>query len=126
MADTPSRGLVRRLEEQRLEKVEQGEGVEMAWLVSRLDGAEGYEMRRFRIKPGGKLPRHMHPEIEHEQYVLKGRMRVGIGDREYEVKAGDAIYIPAGTFHWYVNDGDEDVEFICVVPKKDRYETVYG
>ena len=119
-------GVVRKSEEQRFAEVEQGEGVEMTWLVSRDDGASGFEMRKFRIKPGGRLPKHMHPEIEHEQYVLKGRMRIGLGDREYEVKAGDAIFIPAGTFHWYVNDGDEDVEFICVVPKKDRYETVYG
>jgi len=118
-------GLVRRREEQKAEPVEQGEGVEITWLVSRNDGAENFEMRKFRIKPGGRLPRHMHPEIEHEQYILKGRMIIGIGDKTYEVKEGDAVFIPANTPHWYVNNGDEDVEFICIIPKKEKYETIY-
>ena len=124
MGEQPS-GLVRKLDEQSFSHVEQGEGVEMTWLVSREDGARNFEMRKFRIKPGGNLPKHMHPDIEHEQYVLKGRMKVGIGDKVYEVKAGDAIYIPAGVFHWYVNDGDEEVEFICIIPKTNEYKTVY-
>ena len=118
-------GFVKRAEEQGFSSVEQGEGVEMAWLVSREDGAQNFEMRKFRIKPGGGLPKHMHPEIEHEQYVLKGRMKVGINNEVHDVKAGDVIYIPAGAFHWYVNDSDEDVEFICVIPKKNEYKTVY-
>lgn len=116
---------VKPAEKQVFSKVEQGEGVEMKWLINREDGAENFEMRIFRIKPGGRIPKHMHPEIDHEQYVLKGRMKIGIGDEVHSIKAGDAVYIPAGTFHWYVNDGDEDVEFICVIPKKNEYKTIY-
>ena len=74
-------------------------------------------MRRFRIRPGGSMPRHKN-QVEHVQYVLQGRARIGIGDEEYEVKAGDAIYIPAGAPHWYRNIGNEDFVFLCMVPNQ--------
>ena len=32
--------------------------------------------------------------VEHEQYILKGKARVGIGEDVFEVAAGDAVYIP--------------------------------
>ncbi|MCH7547977.1 MAG: cupin domain-containing protein, partial [Candidatus Krumholzibacteriota bacterium] len=56
--------------------------------------------------------------IEHEQYVLRGRARIGIGDDVHEVGAGTVIYIPAGTPHWYRVEGDETFEFLCMVPNR--------
>ena len=50
---------------------------------------------------------------------------MGIGGQVHEVKAGDSIYIPKGTMHWYQNTGDEDAEFLCIIPKTERYESVY-
>jgi quercetin dioxygenase-like cupin family protein len=41
------------------------------------------------------------------------------------VKAGDSIYIPAGESHWYLNNGKQTAEFLCIVPKKAKYESVY-
>ncbi len=107
------------------QKVEKAVSTEIAWLVDRHDGAPNFEMRKFTIKPGGSIPKHYHPDIEHEQYVLKGKYKVGIGEKLHEVKAGDSIYIPSGTTHWYQNPGKEDAEFLCIVPKKETYESVY-
>jgi quercetin dioxygenase-like cupin family protein len=107
------------------QKVENAVGTEIEWLVDRHDGAPNFEMRKFTIKPGGSIPKHHHLDIEHEQYVLKGRYRVGVGDRVYEVREGDSIYIPSGTAHWYENTGDENAEFLCIVPKKEKYDSVY-
>jgi quercetin dioxygenase-like cupin family protein len=106
-------------------KVENAVKTEIAWLLGRNDGAPNFEMRKFTIKPGGRIPKHHHPEIEHEQYVLKGRYRVGIGNHVYEVKKGDSIYIPAGTSHWYENKGRESAEFLCIVPRTERYDSIY-
>lgn len=108
------------------EKVEKAVKTEIEWLVDRRDGAPNFEMRRFTIKPGGKMPRHYHPDIEHEQYVLKGSYDVGIGKKVHHVKAGDSIYIPKGTLHWYNNTGRVSAEFICIVPKTEKYDTVYA
>lgn len=107
------------------QKVDKAVKTEIQWLVDRHDGAPNFEMRKFTIKPGGSIPRHYHPDIEHEQYVLKGKYKIGIGDKVRQVKAGDSIYIPAGTPHWYKNSGRESAEFICIVPKKEKYDSVY-
>ncbi|MCH7928170.1 MAG: cupin domain-containing protein [Candidatus Dadabacteria bacterium] len=86
--------------------------------------APNFAMRKFAIQPGGSMPKHKN-SVEHEQYVLKGRARIGIGDEIYEVKKDDTIYIPANTPHWYECLGDEPFEFICVVPNsEDKIELV--
>lgn len=107
------------------QKVERAVGTEIEWLLDRHDGAPNFEMRRFKIGPGGSIPRHYHPGIEHEQYVLKGSYRVGIGKKVHRVRAGDSIYIPQGTPHWYKNPGKVTAEFLCIVPKREKYESVY-
>ena len=107
------------------QKVDRAVKTEIEWLVDRHDGAPNFEMRRFRIKPGGSIPKHYHPDIEHEQYVLKGRYKVGLGGRVREVKAGDSIYIPPGTLHWYKNTGKVNAEFLCIIPKVEKYDSVY-
>ena len=107
------------------EKVPKAIETEIEWLIDRKDGAPNFELRKFKIRANGKIPRHFHPDIEHEQYVLKGEYLVGIGDRVYQVRPGDSLFIPAGTLHWYENLGKEDVEFLCIIPKKDGYEAIY-
>jgi quercetin dioxygenase-like cupin family protein len=107
------------------QKVDKAVKTEIEWLVDRHDGAPNFEMRKFTIKPGGSIPKHYHPDIEHEQYVLKGRYKVGIGSKVHVVKKGDSVYIPSGTPHWYENTGREAAEFICIVPKKEKYDSVY-
>ena len=98
---------------------------EIEWLIDRRDGAPNFELRKFRIRPKGSIPKHYHPDVEHEQYVLKGEYVVGIGEKVYHVKPGDSLFIPAGTLHWYDNSGREDAEFLCIVPKKENYQAVY-
>lgn len=107
------------------QKVDRAVKTEIEWLLDRHDGAPNFEMRRFKIRPGGSIPKHYHPDIEHEQYVLRGRYRVGIGSRVHSVKAGDSIYIPQGTPHWYRNTGKVTAEFLCIIPKKDKYDSIY-
>ncbi len=88
------------------------------------DEGPHFAMRRFIMEPGGGMPRHTNV-VEHEQFVLRGRARVGIGDSVFEVKVNDVVYIPAGMPHWYEAEGDEPFEFLCVVPNlPDRIEVL--
>lgn len=84
--------------------------------------ASSFAMRKFRMEPGGGMPRHTN-SVEHQQYVLAGRASVGLGDEVVEVEAGDVVFIPAGTPHWYRAEGDQPFEFLCTVPNgEDRIE----
>jgi quercetin dioxygenase-like cupin family protein len=79
--------------------------------------APNFAMRRFIIEPGGEIPNHTN-SVEHEQYILNGSARIGIGEKTFEVKKNDAVFIPADVPHWYKTLGDVPFEFICVVPNK--------
>jgi len=92
-------------------------------LVGPADGAPNFSLRRFVMGEGGGMPRHTNA-VEHEQYVLRGRARVGIGDRVHEVTAGSALFIPAGVPHFY-QVLEAPFEFLCVVPNtEDKIEIV--
>ncbi len=77
--------------------------------------APNFAMRRFTMEPGGGMPKHTN-EVEHEQYVLRGGAKIGIGDETFEVKEGDVVFIPAGAPHWYEADAEKGFEFLCLVP----------
>jgi quercetin dioxygenase-like cupin family protein len=117
MDDGPA-PLVRRDDEVRYESVDAADGLRKGVLVNESDGAPHFALRRFTLAPGAEVPRHTNA-VEHEQYVLAGEYVVGIGDQEHTVSAGDTVLIPAGTVHWYRNDGDEEGAFICAVPNGD-------
>jgi quercetin dioxygenase-like cupin family protein len=104
------------------EKIETGSGVTKQVLIPDTEGPN-FAMRRFVIQPEGGMPNHTN-QVEHEQYVLGGRARIGIGDETFEVKRGDVVFIPAGMPHWYQNDGDEPFEFLCMVPNKPDKTTI--
>ena len=81
------------------------------------DEGPNFAMRRFIMEPGGGMPLHTNA-VEHEQYVLRGKGRVVIGEETLEVQRDDVVYIPAGVPHSYDSIGDEPFEFICVVPNR--------
>ena len=103
----PSAGAARR-------NIDVGRASSMQVLVGPDDGAPHFAMRRFRMETGGGIPLHTN-EVEHEQYVLRGRARMRVGDAVHEVGADDVLYIPAGCPHSYeVLEGP--FEFLCMVP----------
>jgi quercetin dioxygenase-like cupin family protein len=118
--------VIRSAEEIDYEPQSAAEGLAKGVLIGEAQGAPNFRMRRFTLGPGESVPKHTNA-VEHEQYVLEGEYVVGLRegegddaeDREYEIEAGDSLFIPAGTVHWYRNEGAESVSFICVVPNGD-------
>lgn len=105
------------------EKVAAGEATETQVLLGAADGAPNFAMRRFIMGAGGGMPRHTN-EVEHEQFVLRGRAKVGVGDQVYEVGPEDVLYIPARTPHFY-EVLEAPFEFLCMVPNTpDRIEVL--
>ena len=118
MSDTDPEPVIRDAEDVEYETVDAAEGVEKGVLIDESHGAPNFAIRRFTIAPGGEIPAHTN-EIEHEQYVLAGEYTVGIDGEQYEVAAGDSLFIPAGVVHWYRNEGEQEGAFVCAVPNGD-------
>ena len=97
--------------------LESANGVSRQMLIGPEEGPN-FSMRKLVIEPGGGIPAHKS-DAEHEQYVLGGTARVGIGEEVYEVKEGDVIFVPAGDLHWYEAYGEEPFELLSVLPNKD-------
>ena len=114
-------GIVRRASEVERRRVTAGEAAETQVLLGPDDGMPHFAMRRFTMGEGGGMPRHTN-QVEHEQYVLRGRARVGIGSRVYEVGPEDVLFIPAGAPHFY-EVLEAPFEFLCLVPNtEDRIQ----
>jgi quercetin dioxygenase-like cupin family protein len=102
-------------------EVSAGTATRMQVLIGPEDGALNFVMRRFMMGEGGGMPTHTNT-VEHEQYVLRGRAEVGIGERKHVVGDGDVLYIPAGASHYY-RVIEAPFEFLCLVPNApDRVE----
>ena len=100
-----------------------GEGASMQMLIAP-SVETNFAMRKFVIKKDGHMPYHTNT-VEHEQYVLKGKARVQLGDESFIAVKDDILFIPAGVAHSYQVIGDEDYEFLCLVPNsEDKIEMV--
>ena len=108
---------VKKQENIKTELVSAGKGTSRKVLISS-EEAPNFAMRKFVIEPGGGIPTHTNT-VEHEQYVLSGTAKIGIGDKIYEVEKEDVVFIPAGVPHWYEVTSDEPFEFLCMVPNGD-------
>ncbi len=94
-----------------------GEGASMQMLIAP-SVETNFAMRKFVIQKGGHMPLHTNT-VEHEQYVLAGKARVRLGDESFIAEKDDVLFIPAGVAHAYQVIGDEDYEFLCLVPNQD-------
>ena len=109
---------VKKIDDIESEVVESGRGVSRQMLIGPEEGPN-FAMRKLVIESGGGIPAHTSG-AEHEQYVLGGRAKVGIGDQVYEVEKGDVVFIPPGEPHWYEAYGEEPFELLSVVPNNDN------
>lgn len=115
---------VKHTEDVEKKNVPAGRDTTIQVLISAQEGPN-FALRKFSMQAGGGMPLHTNT-VEHEQYVLRGHARIGIGDETHEVTAGDVVFIPAGVVHYYENIGDEPFEFLCVIPNQPDEIKVVG
>ncbi len=115
--------MIKNIKEYEFSPLLAGVGGSMSVLIGN-NMAPHFAMRKFVIKSKGSMPLHTN-SVEHEQYVLSGSAKVVIGDDVKIAKKDDILFIPAGVAHSYDVVGDEDYEFLCLVPnKKDEIKIV--
>ena len=105
--------------------MEGAEGCSVRILVGQQQAAPNFVMRQFNVVPGGHTPRHHH-DYEHEVYVLSGHGKVLEGEQWHDIKAGDVIYVSPNDVHQFKNEGDQELEFLCLIPNSaiDKHVTV--
>jgi mannose-6-phosphate isomerase-like protein (cupin superfamily) len=74
-----------------------------------------YSLAHALLKPGKKSLPHKFHEASEVYYILKGYGTMHINNEAAEVLRGDTIYIPPKAIQWIENQGEEDLEFLCIV-----------
>jgi mannose-6-phosphate isomerase-like protein (cupin superfamily) len=66
------------------------------------------------INPTKGHDRHEHPDADEVLYVIEGTGRQTVGDGpEFDIAAGDAIWVPRGTLHSTFNTGWRPLRLIA-------------
>ncbi len=90
-------------------------GVSVRYLIVEEFGAPNFEMRYFELQKGGKtsLDRHGY---EHEVFILKGRGKLLLNGKEYDLRPNDAVLIEPWEEHQFIQIGEQLFGFLCIVP----------
>ena len=59
------------------------------------------------IQPEGGALDDVHENEDHVFFVISGRAKAKVGDDDFEVGPGDALYVPKGTVHNFRIQGGE-------------------
>jgi quercetin dioxygenase-like cupin family protein len=75
-------------------------------------------------------PEHIHPHQESRVEVIAGALRFVVDGEEHRVGPGDSLTIPAGTPHYFLNDGEDDAvsiaEFRPALRTADFFRTLFA
>ena len=82
----------------RLEHWDSADGLLTETRMMRLLEREGYEVAAYAYREGTVFSEHAHTRDKVDA-VLEGVLRITIGGDSYDLKAGDRLYVPAGTRH---------------------------
>jgi len=66
-----------------------------------------------RLEPGREIETHSDP-MEEIYLIVSGSGNMGVDEETRPVGPGDAIWIPAGSPHSLLNDGQEDCTILVV------------
>jgi quercetin dioxygenase-like cupin family protein len=80
------------------------EGGALQWLIDRDLGAEHVMAYRLVLEPDSALS-HVHAGAEEVLYVLEGTGEARIEGTSHQVGPGQAVFIPDGAEHTYINSG---------------------
>jgi mannose-6-phosphate isomerase-like protein (cupin superfamily) len=87
-------------------------------LVIRVSEPE-YGSKWLTVLPGQVCPNHYHKLIKETFFVIKGDVRMGMGDEVLDMRAGDKLTMPAGTWHTFTSDGGAIIEEVTTRQVKD-------
>jgi len=90
-------------------------GVTKREIITADDGAPNFCMRVFEVAPGSSTPSHSHP-YEHEVFVFSGRGLALSEAGATQIARDSVIFVAPNEHHCFVNNGNETLRLICVIP----------
>ena len=82
-------------------------GGQVTFKVRGVESSGGVSVAEFDV-PAGAGPRlHVHEQAEECIYVLRGELRVQLGDEAHDATAGSCVFVPRGLPHCFRNVGEE-------------------
>lgn len=89
--------------------------------------ARGCQSRRLTlghttIYPTGTTTGHAHDDMEEVYYVAMGKGTMVVGEDEYDIEQGDALYVPPGVFHTTKQRGNVPLVVVWVTCNIDPSE----
>lgn len=95
---------------------------DLVWYASRpLGNSETMTVGKVTVSVGTENPPHWHPNTAEILHLIQGHIIHRVGDKEYEMRAGDTVTIPAGLFHNARNIGTEDAIAFIAFDNVDRF-----
>jgi len=98
-----------------LEPVIRNESVTSNPLLGPGDGVSSYVMLYVKHGLGESSQDHVH-KWEHQAFITQGAGILVCGGAEYPVKEGDAVLVPGGIRHQFINTGDVPLHRVTVNP----------
>ncbi len=89
--------------------------IEIRFLVDEALSSGSMTMFEVRVPSGAKVPvPHSHDAFDETIYGLKGITAFTVDGVAHQLAASDAVFIPRGVTHGFVNSGEEDAVFLAV------------
>jgi len=107
----PAESNTRLVRPSRRKVLEAGPGVRMELLAW---GNTVMEPHLFRIKPKSGSGESYAHEGEEFLFVLRGELKIALGDEEYHLKRGDSFYFESATPHRWTNPGPRETLLLWV------------
>ena len=75
------------------------------------------KMGHTTVYPTGKTTGHSHDDMEEVYYVVAGEGLMQVGEDEFAIRTGDALYVPPGEFHTAYQKGNLPLVIVWVTGK---------
>jgi mannose-1-phosphate guanylyltransferase/mannose-6-phosphate isomerase len=79
-----------------------------------IDADDGFQVKRLIVKPGAVLSLQKHAQRAEHWTVVRGKARITLDERVFDLCVNESTYIPIGAVHRIANPFDEPVHIIEV------------
>jgi len=91
---------------------ENGEMIEEIW-GSAVGGTKAHSIAKITLPKGKSSLKHYHPIVEETYFLLSGKGRMILDNKEHLISAGDSVLVQPNVVHQIFNDEEEHLVFIA-------------